>query len=222
MGIHGDYEAMTDESFFKLLTAAPRLTATLFGIVLLSTPRVSGAQGVNDSSGVAFLPPIVRMPLAVDTPVVQRPRAIEYSDAYYTRLTIHRYGSYVMIPLFVAEYSLGQNLMNDASPASWMKPAHAAVAGGVGVLFGVNTITGVWNLWESRDDPAGRTRRIVHSVMMIASDAGFLATGVTAPGHHRFFTNYSDYLHRERVHRDLAIGSIALSAIGGGMMWFWK
>lgn len=156
-----------------------------------------------------------------DTPVV-RPRAIEYSDLYYTRLTIHRWGSYAMIPLFAAEYSLGQNLMQDASPATWMKPAHGVVAGGVGVLFGVNTITGVWNLWESRDDPSGRTRRIVHSVMMIVSDAGFLATGLTAPGHHHGFTTYGDYLHRERVHRDIAIGSIALSTIGGGMMWFWK
>jgi hypothetical protein len=153
---------------------------------------------------------------------VRRPRAIEYTDAYYTRLTIHRYGSYAMIPLFVAEYSLGQNLMNDASPASWMKPAHGVVAGGVGVLFGLNSITGAWNLWESRSDPAGRTRRIVHSVMMIVADAGFAATGATAPGHDHGFTNYNDYLHRQRVHRDLAIGSIALSTVGGGMMWFWK
>lgn len=157
-----------------------------------------------------------------DTPVVRRPRAIEYSDSYNTRLTIHRYGSYAMIPLFVAEYSLGQNLMNDASPASWIKPAHGVVAAGVGVLFGVNTITGVWNLWDSRQDPAGRTRRIVHSVMMLVSDAGFLATGMTAPGHQGFVTSFSEYQHRERVHRDLAIGSITLSTLGGGMMWFWK
>src|SRR5690242_8213624 len=32
--------------------------------------------------------------LPADTPVVRRPLAIEYSDQYYTRLTIHRYGSY--------------------------------------------------------------------------------------------------------------------------------
>lgn len=159
--------------------------------------------------------------LAADTPVVRRPRAIEYSDQYYTRLTIHRYGSYAMLPLFAAEYSLGQNLMNDASPPRWMKPAHGVVAGGVGVLFGVNTITGVWNLWDSRQDPNGRTRRILHSVMMLVSDAGFAATGAYTPGHAHFL-DYNTYLHRERVHRDLAIGSIALSAIGGGMMWFWK
>jgi len=159
--------------------------------------------------------------LPADTPVVRRPLAIEYSDQYYTRLTIHRYGSYAMLPLFAAEYSLGQNLMNDASPPSWMKPSHSLVAGGIGVLFGVNTITGVWNLWESRQDPAGRTRRILHSVLMLASDAGFAVTGAYTPSHEQF-SDYNTYLHRERVHRGLAIGSIALSTIGGGMMWFWK
>lgn len=163
------------------------------------------------------------MPLAIpDTPAVRRPRAIEYSDLYYTRLTIHRWGSYVMIPLFVAEYSLGQNLMNDASPSSWMKPAHSAVAGGVGVLFGVNTLTGAWNLWDARADTDGRTRRIVHSVLMIVADAGFAATGATAPEHDDFFSSSNDFLHRKRVHRDLAIGSIALSTVSSAMMWFWK
>lgn len=160
-------------------------------------------------------------PLTIDTPVVRRPRAIEYSDQYYTRLTIHRYGSYAMLPLFAAEYSLGQNLMNDASPPGWMKPTHAVVAGGIGVLFGVNTITGVWNLWDARQDPNGRTRRILHSVLMIASDAGFAAAGAYTP-EHEDFTDYSAYRHRVHVHRGLAIGSIALSTIGGGMMWFWK
>jgi hypothetical protein len=151
-----------------------------------------------------------------------RPRAVEYSDAYYTRLTIHRYGSYVAIPLFIAEYSLGQNLMNDGSPPSWMKPAHGLVAGGVGVVFGVNTITGAWNLWDSRGDPSGRTRRVLHSVMMIVSDGGFLATGLTAPGHHQLVTNFADYQNRVRLHRDLAIGAIGLSTISGAMMWVWK
>ena len=194
-------------------------------LALLQAPQVDVVRDTTlPVTKVASVPESIavkRLVATADTPVV-RPRAIEYSDLYYTRLTVHRWGSYTMIPLFAAEYSLGQNLMQDASPATWMKPAHAVVAGGVGVLFGVNTITGLWNLWESRDDPSGRTRRIVHSVMMIVSDAGFLATGLTAPGHHHGFTTYGDYLHRERVHRDIAIGSIALSTIGGGMMWFWK
>ena len=195
-----------------------------FAALFLAGRVLFGQSLPNDTAGIAprLLPPTAMSPAPADTPVVQRPRAIEYSDAYYTRLTVHRYGSYAMIPLFVAEYSLGQNLMNDASPASWMKPAHVAAAGGIGVLFGVNTITGVWNLWESRDDPAGRTRRIVHSVMMIASDAGFAAAAALSPGRNHGFTTYGDFLHRERVHRNVAIGSFALSTVGGAMMWFWK
>ncbi len=161
--------------------------------------------------------------VVADTPVVRRrPRAIEYSDLYYTRLTIHRYASYTMIPLFVAEYSLGQNLMQDAAPPSWMKPAHGAVAGGVAVLFGLNTITGAWNLWDSRDDPNGRTRRVVHTVLMLASDGGFALTGALAP--HRFsrYSSYSDYTNARQLHRNVAIGSFALSTAAAAMMWFWK
>ena len=168
------------------------------------------------------LPVIDLVPIRLDTPVVRRPLAIEYSDFYYTRLTIHRIGSYTMLPLFAAEYSLGQNLIQDYSPPTWMKPTHALVAGGIGVLFGVNTITGVWNLWDSRKDPEGRTRRIVHSVLMLASDAGFAAAGATAPGHHHVYLDYSSYQQRVNLHRGIAIGSIAASTIGGVMMWFWK
>ena len=214
------------------MTSISRCALFLAAFCLPWAPRQTGAQSPRaDTLGVmvtqvatpaAFLPPSVALAVMADTPVVQRPKAIEYSDAYYTRLTIHRYGSYVMIPLFIAEYSLGQNLMNDASPSSWMKPTHSLVAGGIGVVFGVNTITGAWNLWDSRADPNGRTRRIVHTVLMLVADAGFAATGATAPEHDDFFFNSNDYLNRRRLHRDLAIGSIALSTVSGAMMWFWK
>lgn len=161
-------------------------------------------------------------PLALDTPVVERPRAIEYSDAYYTRLTIHRIGSYTMIPLFIAEYSLGENLINDATPAGWVKPAHVAVASGIGVLFGVNTITGLCNLWEARQDPEGRTRRTVHSLLMIASDAGILTAATLAPERDDDVADDGSFRHRVNRHRGVAVGSFALSTIGGAMMWFWK
>jgi hypothetical protein len=159
--------------------------------------------------------------VVVDTPVTRRRHAIQYSDAYYLRLTVHRIGSYTMLPLFAAEYALGQNLINDASPASWIRPSHTLVASGIGVLFGVNTITGAWNFWDSRQDPAGRTRRIVHSALMLASDAGFLATAAVAPGR-RQFDSFADHQQQQRVHRNVAIGSISVATIGGVMMWFWK
>jgi hypothetical protein len=152
----------------------------------------------------------------VDTPRVRRrPRAIEYSDAYNTRLTIHRYGSYTMLPLFAGEWYLGDRLLNGVNPPSWMKPAHARVAGALGVLFTVNTITGAWNLWDSRDDPSGRTRRYLHTGLMLASDAGFAWAGALGgSAKHNFDT--------ARRHRDIAIGSIGLSTVGTALMWFWK
>jgi hypothetical protein len=144
-----------------------------------------------------------------------RPVAIDYSDAYNTRLTIHRIGSYTMLPLFAAEYSLGQNLLNDRFPPSWMRPAHLGVAGGLGALFTINTVTGVWNLWDSREDPDGRSLRIVHSVLMLASDAGFAWTGALGSASHR---NYQ----RRQAHKNAAIVSMGLSTAGTALMWFFK
>ncbi|HEX3276717.1 MAG TPA: hypothetical protein VHR43_17815, partial [Gemmatimonadales bacterium] len=73
-----------------------------------------------------------------------RPRAIEYSDAYGTRLAIHRYASYAELPLFAAEFALGQRILNGERTgdraSSGTRSAHSAVAGGLGVLFAVNTV----------------------------------------------------------------------------------
>ncbi len=172
-------------------------------------------------SSIADTTSIASTPLAVpaDTPIVRR-HAIQYSDAYYTRLTIHRIGSYVMLPLFAAEYSLGQNLINDASPPTWIKPTHLGVALGIGGLFTINTVTGAMNLWESRDDPANRGLRITHTVLMLASDAGFAITGALTPQNHSF--NFSDIRASRDRHRNWAIGSMALSTAGTALMWFVK
>lgn len=207
------------------------ISSALLVLAQLQAPQLSAPAGGYDAPvgihrAAIQLPvrfkTIGALPAPADTPVVERPRAIEYSDAYYTRLTVHRIGSYTMIPLFIAEYSLGQNLIQDASPPSWIKPTHVAVASGIGVLFGVNTVTGLWNLWDARSDPSGRTRRTVHSLLMIASDAGILAAATLAPEREDGFATASDFQHRVNVHRGVAIGSFALSTIGGAMMWFWK
>lgn len=156
----------------------------------------------------------------LDTPRA-RPRAVEYSDWYATRLTIHRWGSYVMIPLLAAQYSLGQNLMNDARPPQWMRNAHSGVAGTIGVVFGVNTLTGAWNLWDSRADPAGRTRRYIHAATMLLTDVGFMWAGATG-GDDNEGEGGTVSRGDVRQHRAIAVGSIAVSTIGSAMMWFWK
>jgi hypothetical protein len=159
-----------------------------------------------------------------------RPRAIEYSDWYYRRLTMHRIGSYVEFPLFAAEYILGNRLLQDQQQLGFVPPgrhpdtpqvpsglltAHTLVASGLGVLFGFNTITGGWNLWESRKEPVGRTRRVVHTVLMLAADAGFAATGAAGGGAKHSQSNAD-------THRGLAEASMGVAGAGTIMMWVWN
>jgi hypothetical protein len=153
----------------------------------------------------------------VEQPADTQPRrrhAIEYSDWYSRRLTIHRVGSYTMLPLFGAEYVLGNQLIH-GNQGSGMKGAHVAVATGIGALFTVNTVTGAWNWWDSRSDPTGRTRRTLHAITMLASDAGFVWTG--AIGGNAKHSN-----DEARRHRNVALGSIGIATIGTAMMWLWK
>jgi hypothetical protein len=145
----------------------------------------------------------------------RRPHAVTYSDAYAVRLEIHRIGSYTMLPLFGAEFALGQNLLNDSRPADWMKPTHVGVALGVATLFTVNTVTGAWNFWESRNDPSDRARRWIHASLMVASDAGFMWTGAIAGGRR-------SSVDQRQHHKNVALGSMALSTAGTAMMWLWK
>jgi hypothetical protein len=114
-----------------------------------------------------------------DTTPRRRPRAVEVSDAYALRLRIHRYASYTMIPLFAAQSIAGNQMyQSGGADPSWAKTMHSVGAGGLAALFTVNTVTGAWNLWESRSVSEGRTARLVHSALMLASDAGFTYAGV--------------------------------------------
>jgi len=149
----------------------------------------------------------------------QRRHAVEYSDWYYRRLTIHKVASYTTIPLFATEYVLGDKLYNGTASSS-TRSAHQAVAAGIGVLFGVNTVTGLWNLWDSRHEAEGRARRTTHALLMLAADAGFVATASLAPeGEDDSFEVSSD--NRSR-HRTVAVTSMAVSLASYLMMYVWK
>lgn len=172
----------------------------------LSAPRVR-AQVAGDPVGVMK---VVVAP--VDT---GRPHAVEYSDWYYRRLTVHRIASYTMLPMFAAEYYVGDRLLREGNPPGWVRPAHGVIASGIDALFTVNTITGAWNLWDARHDSNDRTRRYLHAGLMLASDAGFVWTGATTRNAHQSLSG-------ARQHRDIAVGSISLSTVGTVMMWLWK
>jgi hypothetical protein len=146
-----------------------------------AAPGRETASGASVSIESSFMPklPTRLGPRPLLAP--EEPQLIEYSDAYLARLEIHKYASYATLPLFAAAYVTGNELITKGGhAASWARNTHGAIAGGLGVLFAVNTITGVWNLYEGRHDPEGRTRRIIHSVLLLAADAGFLATAALA------------------------------------------
>ena len=157
-------------------------------------------------------------PTPVDTPVTQRPRAIEHSNFYYARLTIHRDASYAMIPLFVTEYALGASLYAHPPGSNGTRTAHGIVGAGLIGLFGINTVTGTWNLWDSRHDKPGRARRYIHAGLMLLSDAGFVATAATAPSRRTVLVDPN----RKRLHRTLAFASMGLAIGGFGMMLVWR
>lgn len=157
-----------------------------------------------------------RLPEAVTTP--QRPKAVELSDAYYTRLKIHKYTSYAMVPLFIAQYAVGRKLYNQTGENESLRGLHSTLAAGIYVGFGINTVTGAWNLWDTRAQPEGRTRRYVHSILMTAAAAGFVATSAMAPDDDEGGGDAGG----ASAHRNMAIASMSTAVVGGLLMVFWK
>lgn len=122
------------------------------------------------------------LPLWSSPPDTVRPRAISLSDGYYTRLDIHRYAGYAVLPLFAIEYLAGQKLLEKGSEAPlWAEKVHKPAAYVVAGIFTLNTVTGIMNLAEASKVKQGKKRRWVHSVMMLAADAGFIYGATVAP-----------------------------------------
>lgn len=160
------------------------------------------ARGPIADAGVALS---IR-PSAQDTVRRPRPKAVIYSDGYSRRLTVHKTLSWAMLPLFAASYLSGDQILSKGVDApGWAEAIHEPAAMGTAALFGVNTVTGAWNLWEGRADPNGRTRRIVHSVLFTAASAGFAYTGM------RLAEEAEESVDGRRRHRNMALGSMGLS-----------
>lgn len=202
-----------------------RLYLALAAVVLLTAPAwaddaVVAPYGARAWRNVSFGEPLAPPPASARAlrsvlPAVtiadaeQRPVAVTHSRAFEVRSKIHKYASYATVPLFVAQYLVGQKLY-DGTGGETAKSAHGALVIGMAGLFAVNSVTGVWNLWEDRHEPKGRAKRWIHGLMMLGAGAGFVATGATAPdddddGGGVSSTNRS-------LHRNLAIGSMGVSA----------
>jgi hypothetical protein len=148
---------------------------------------------------------------SVDEASSDQPQLIEYSDAYFTRLTIHKWASYLTLPLFASEYIVGQKLMNQGDSGN-LRGVHGALAGTLGALFAVNTVTGGLNAIEAWKDPAGRTRRTLHSVLMLLSDAGFVLTATMA--NERESEGGQVYAVNNTRHKHMAIASMSTALVG--------
>jgi Na+/H+ antiporter NhaA len=148
---------------------------------------------------------------AAPSDTLQAP-AVEYSEWYGRRLTIHRWASYATLPLFAFQYAAGDQLYRKSVDApEWAKRWHGPAATAIAVLFGVNTVTGGWNLYDARNDPEGRKWRTAHAVLMLAADAGFTATGMIAERAER-----SESARRQ--HRTIAVSSMAVATVSYLMM----
>jgi hypothetical protein len=149
--------------------------------------------------------------------------AIEHSDGYQTRAKIHKYSSFATLPLFGVEVILGQSLYNTTPgvKAGGNQTLHAFVGAGIVGLFGLNTVTGAWNLFgEGWSDRQGRTLRLVHGLLMMAADVGFLATERSGPNSgspRQALTFETDKV----THRNMAIASISVATSSYLLMLLW-
>jgi hypothetical protein len=190
-----------------------RVAAVLFD----STVRVvPGADSVAATIASRLELP-VSLRLEPDTVPRRRRKAIEVSEWYERRLRIHRYGAYATLPLFVFQAAAGNELYQKGSGApGWARNGHRVGATALATVFTVNTVTGLWNLWDSRAVPQGRTRRAIHTVLMLASDAGFAYAGI------KLSEDAEQSAEARRKHRNTAYASMGVAVTGAGMMLLWR
>ena len=159
----------------------------------------------------------VSLQLEPDTTPRRRRKSIEVSDWYERRLRIHRYGAYATLPLFVFQAAAGNELYHKGSGADgWARNGHRVGATALATVFSVNTVTGLWNLWDSRAVPQGRTRRTIHTLLMLASDAGFAYAGI------KLSEDAEQSAEARRKHRNTAYASMGVAVTGAGMMLLWR
>jgi hypothetical protein len=142
-----------------------------------------------------------------DSPHV-RPRVVEVSEWYGRRLTIHRYVSYATIPVFAAQWAAGERLFKDGRDApTWAKSVHRAGATTLAGMFTVNTVTGIWNWWDSRSVKQGRALRTVHSLSMLAADGAFTYAGA------KLSNEAETSLDKRKLHRTIAVSAMGVTLV---------
>jgi hypothetical protein len=197
-----------------------------FGALLLSLGSVAVATDTlpaapaNDSTA-AIVPAVSvttsRTLRAVSDSAQGRPKVIELSDWYYRRLTIHRWVAYGTLPVFAAQWAAGQRLYNDSRAApTWAKTTHRVGATLLAGGFTVNTVTGVWNLWESRSVSQGRALRTMHAISMLVADGLFTYAGA------KLSDEAEQSADKRQLHRTIALSGMGLTVASGLAMKLWN
>ncbi|MDB4905314.1 MAG: putative rane protein [Gemmatimonadetes bacterium] len=191
---------MTGTLIFNLLAAA----------LTVATGPAAGADSVLRQA------PAPR-PMAASAPLLnrgdtlhKRVRAVEVSDSYATRLAIHQWVAYATIPVFGLQWVAGQQVWNKGANApSWARNGHRVGASLLAGMFTVNTVTGGWNWWESRNQPQGRTKRNLHALAMLTADAAFTYAGAVLSNRAETDAN------ARSQHRTIALSAMALTTVSG-------
>jgi hypothetical protein len=208
------------------LTAGP-VAAAPDEVSLKSAPFCSADGPTRNPWAVEFgavpspdgpAPRLLSLNFSQDQPA-RRAVPVEYSDFYQTRAKIHKYASVATLPLFVANYFVGQNLYNHPGDES-KKGLHDGLVASTAVVFGMNTVTGAWNLWEGRKDPNHRGKRMIHGILMIVADVGFLATAALAPDDEHEHGGVPTSTAGASTHRTVALTSMGIATVSYLIMLF--
>jgi hypothetical protein len=155
---------------------------------------------------------------------VRRRRAITLSDGYYARLDIHRFAGYATLPLMAVAYFSGrQELAHGSAAPLWADKSHKPAAYLLAGVFALNTVTGVMNLAEASPVRQGKTRRWVHSVIMLAADAAMVYGIARAPSLDAVDARLAAGKHGGWTpHKFGTVTSMSLATVGYLMMFVWK
>ena len=152
-------------------------------------------------------------PAILEPPQQGRPRAIEVSDWYSRRLTLHRRTAYAIIPMFAFQAAAGKQIWDYGNRAPrWARTGHRIGATAIAAAFSVNVVTGVWNLWDSRGTPEGRGLRYLHAASMLAATTGFTVAGA-------YLSEKAETdSDMRKLHWQVAISSMGVTVVSGVLM----
>jgi hypothetical protein len=142
-----------------------------------------------------------------------RPKAVEVSEWYSRRLTLHRRTAYAIIPMFAFQALAGKQIWDKGNLApGWARTGHRVGATAIAGAFTVNVVTGAWNLWDSRGTTQGRGLRYLHTASMLAATAGFTYAGA-------YLSEKAETdSDMRKLHWQIAISSMGITAVSGVLM----